>query len=294
MQTNGKLWFLVAILIFATAPGEASLVTVKRGLKADGTPTHQWTQLVRMSLGNEISTLGRHNFSESDKNWMRSIQLNLQQVSAEIQNASKLFASNDLENGYTLMLGKGAGKPVFACDSKIICIDLETLEKLYKNSSEPSKQGIATSLIEKEFILGLAQQMGARNKYYDDPMKAALWNLLSASLATYSTLGAEWLPYKGRVPKHSSEFLQKWSPIFIERITKKRSSSKDHLDLILTEDHENAGAIAVSIWLVQETQKDSKKISDLIQKGPEAVIYLAKKYLPQDLKPRLKKIESQL
>ena len=104
----------------------------------------------------------------------------------------------------------------------------------------------------------------------------------------YRSLSEKWLPKKGFVPEITQKTLKELYPIFVDRIKVIESGisltteekTRLHANLSKGPVNKKWGAFPVAIWLALEANGEDKNLIPWIQKGPESIILLAKKYLP--------------
>jgi len=137
-----------------------------------------------------------------------------------------------------------------------------------------------THLLHKEW----ARQNDLKLETYKDSI---LWECFYEGFGMYRSMSKKWFPVDGSLSKTSEETFKTLYPIFTDRLITIDSSSllskqdkiKLHKNLSRGSMKKKWGALPVGVWLAMEANGNHKNLNKWIEKGPEAIIPLAKKHL---------------
>src|SRR4030095_13289514 len=198
-----------------------------------------------------------------------------------------------------VMVGFLCGEYAFTFEKQTVCLDLTALSRVYgkagldENGSRINRifAHEYTHLLHKEW----ARKAGYNPKTFLDEI---LWECLYEGIGMYRSLNPGWFPQGDTLPTATQSALRTLYPVFTDRVIaiKKNSSLSDsekqrlHANLSRGTVDKKWGAFPVAIWLSLEVKGDEKHLAKWIDKGPIAVIELAKKYLPADDKDKLSEL----
>jgi hypothetical protein len=191
-----------------------------------------------------------------------------------------------------ILLGYRGSDDGFTYGYQTVCLDLTALQGAYGNASLPENDNRIDRIFSHEYTHLLhklwAKKKGLKLESFRDSI---LWECLYEGIGMYRSLNPKWMPVNGELPALSKNTLEILNPIFVDRLTTIQTKNeftaeeKIQLNKNLSRGSVNQkwGAFPIAIWLALEAGEDDTKLQPWIDKGPAAIIELAKKYLGEDL-----------
>lgn len=274
-----------------TKKEKGTTVIVKTGF-SNGQISAQWRDALR----------SRMDASKLDSFARIKRQLNREEIAWEqlIRSKTGLWNSfrdslavpfNDivLNDSITVMLGFLGADDGFTYKEKTVCLDLTALYRAYREADLPENQDRIGRIFSHEYTHLLHKEWARKSDYKPITFRdEILWECLYEGIGMYRSLNNKWLPVNDVLPSVTTKTLEELYPVFTERLVTiektpeltNEEKAKLHSGLSRGAVNKKWGAFIVAIWLLFETQGDDRKLIQWIDKGPQAVIELAKKYLP--------------
>ena len=174
-----------------------------------------------------------------------------------------------------------------------VCLDITALNRVYGNAETTENNDRIDRLFAHEYTHLLHKTWAAKYKYQPVSFKdEILWECWYEGMGMYRSLTQKWKPVNGILPAETKQALEELYPVFAEKTrmiethTLLTEDEKVNLQKGLSRGPVNKkwGAFPVAIWLLMEADWKDKNLVSWMSKGPGAVLLLAKKYLPADLK----------
>lgn len=277
-----------------------SAVIIKMGVDSNYL-TPDWIHAIesRMSKQKLDSMQGiRRTLTVEEKDWVTLIESkrivwNIYRDSLQVP-----FNSIEVTDSIYVLLGFGGVDDAFTYQYNTVCFDLTALVENYGLAQAVENKSRIDRFFAHEFTHIIhktsAREHGLVLSSFRDSI---LWECLYEGIGMYRSLTKKWLPQTGEIPAISKAALDKLYPIFVERLVRIET------DINLTTDEKRLlganlsrgsvptkwGAFTVAIWLALEAEGDDTKLRQWIEKGPEAIVLLAKKYLTN---PHLAKLKT--
>ena len=105
----------------------------------------------------------------------------------------------------------------------------------------------------------------------------------------YRSLSNKWRTNDGIITKHSESALVSLEQEFVKRLSALKNASNEEVNelmrnITMGRFDKKWGALTVALWYVKESKGDDIKLKKWIDFGPEGILKLAQKYLPEKLK----------
>lgn len=277
----------LALLLLLSLNLSATEFDIVKGINADGSATETWLQAVKMRNSKEDwKKLKRSKqlISATQLQWFEAIE---QQLPAFQQSVSKLhLAFSDVTPlpKVQILIGNQGGNDGFTYAEDTICIDLSDWVRAY---GKPDKSTRIVRILLHEYSHILTKQWRKiHDVKLDTPLERALWLLFYEGLGSYRSLSSQWFSKDKSPSALAHKTLQKLTPVFVDRMVKLKSATSDTETQLMQNMTSGSfrkqwGSLTVAIWLAQESQGDERKLAHWIAKGPEGILDLAKKYLPE-------------
>ncbi|HKO82510.1 MAG TPA: hypothetical protein VJU78_19005 [Chitinophagaceae bacterium] len=198
------------------------------------------------------------------------------------------FVNVEISDTTYVLLGYRGRDDGFTYGYQTVCLDLTALNSEYGRADLPENSNRIDRIFAHEYTHLLhklwAKKMELKLQAFRDSI---LWECLYEGIGMYRSLNPKWIPVQGVLPDITKAALDNLYPTFVDRLITIQTNNaltaeeKKQLNKNLSRGAVNQkwGAFPVAIWLSLESNGDDKKLRDWINKGPAAVIQLAKKYL---------------
>ena len=198
------------------------------------------------------------------------------------------FRKIRLSDTVVVLLGLFGTDDGFTYKERTVCLDLTALCRAYGKASSAENDERIDRIFAHEYThllhKGWAKEKSYVPKTYKDSI---LWESFYEGVGMFRSLNRKWLPAGDSLPTATLDALRRLQREFVANMVLVGSDTKlDHREkekikknLSRGKVEQKWGAFPVSIWLAIE-EKKHKNLGYWIEKGPEAVIELAKKYLP--------------
>lgn len=202
-----------------------------------------------------------------------------------------------LSDTIKVMTGFLGNDDAFTYQDKTICFDLTAFSNVYGNDSLPESENKADRIFSHEYTHLLHKAWVQKNKLELKNFRdSVLWECLYEGLGMYRSLTQKWMPVNGIFPQIASETIKELYPQFAQNISLveqnkvfTRQQRKDiRKNLSRGSVNKKWGATTVAFWLCLESNRNDKKLIPWVNKGPEAVLLLAEKYLDRQSKEQLR------
>lgn len=286
--------------VFSQVPvdqrGTSSRLILRSGFDSYGASTPEWIATIRhrhaeASL-DSVARL-RRTLSTDAQSWEATIRSRMPLWSDLIDSFRVPFPQTTPPETVTVLLGHLGGNDAFVFAPSTICFDLERLVLEYGNGSTTQNADRIDRFFAHEFthIIHKAWAKDHRPSLRT-PLDRALWECLTEGLGHYRSLTAKWVDRDGSLTEHAKGVLHSLAPIFAERMyALDRATEVDVGPLLqgLSEGRFDRkwGALPVALWLAQETHRNDRELRRWVDAGPEGVLVLAMKYLPEELRKQL-------
>jgi hypothetical protein len=114
----------------------------------------------------------------------------------------------------------------------------------------------------------------------------------------YRSLSEKWILAGGKLTPYAQEVLSRLQPIFVKRISALEYANDAEVEPLLKglsmgPFDQKWGALTVALGLAQEAKGGDHNLQKWVEAGPSGVLILAQKYLPEDLKGEMPKVDEQ-
>ncbi len=231
--------------------------------------------------------------SKEENNWVKLIESRLNYWSS-IKDSIKVPFSDVFINDTTfVLLGYTGYDDGFSYKDKTVCFDVTALNREYGSALDSINTNRMDRLFAHEYTHLLSKSWAKKNHlklstYQDD----ILWECIYEGFGMYRSMSRKWFPVDGNLSDVSFKTFETLYPIFVERLitidTLKNPSESDkikyHKNLSRGSMKQKWGALPIGVWLAMESKGDDSKLNEWVNKGPDAVILLAQKYLTGESK----------
>ncbi len=177
----------------------------------------------------------------------------------------------------------------FTFQHQTVCFDVTAFNTNYGAASIPENVNRADRIFAHEYTHLLHKSWAKKNNLVLRTFRdSVIWECLYEGMGMFRSLSERWMPKNGVLPDETQQALKELYPQFIKYISlvEKNPSLTDEQKREVEHNlsrgpvQKKWGAFTVGIWLGLEFQEGgNKKLSEWINKGPDAVFLLAKKYL---------------
>ena len=270
-------------------------ITYERGVDELGYPTKIWIDVMRGEVSQEklaqmINT--SKELSESEIEWVHLIQSRFSEWEKQFDDIAIPFSEIQIPNQISIVCGNSGNKDAFASkefETKIF-FNLSILFREYGSAKKFQNQDRIDRLFAHEFTHLLQYQWFKKNPFSADThFKKALLICFMEGFGHYRSLSSRWRTTDGKMTQHAESTLGALEHIFVKRISALRKARDEDVAELMTgittgRFDKKWGALTVALWLVKESNGDDAKLRKWVNLGPEGIIQLARKYLPEKLK----------
>jgi hypothetical protein len=198
------------------------------------------------------------------------------------------FGDIPMKDTIYVLLGCFGTDDAFTYKDQTVCFDLTAFSNVYGSAILPVNRSRIDRIFAHEFTHLIHKEWAIRNnlqlKNFRDSI---LWECLYEGIGMYRSLPERWMPRNDTVPEITQNALKNLAPVFVDRMI------AIHRDTVLTSEQRRLlhaglsrgpvdkkwGAFTVGIWLAMEADGDDRKLVLLMNRGLEAVLELAGRYL---------------
>ncbi|MGZ8516860.1 MAG: hypothetical protein ACXWWD_05895 [Chitinophagaceae bacterium] len=265
-------------------------IIVKPGFSENGISA-EW----KNALGSRMNSFRLDSFShlqrtlaKEEKAWEKLIISKAGTWNEFMDSLSIPFKDVEISETVHVLIGYLGDDDGFTYGNQTVCLDLTALNRAYGEADLPENDNRIDRIFAHEYTHLLHKSWARKNKLKLETFKdSILWECMYEGMGMYRSLNSKWKPVNGELPVISKNALEYLHPIFVNRLTtiqtanRLTATEKEQLNKNLSRGSVNQkwGAFPVAIWLALEANGDEKKLQAWIDKGPSAVIILAKKYL---------------
>ncbi len=300
---------LLYIFLFAAAAMLSPSVTAKRNndpyhtvipflCVSNDRISREWKAALTSRMSKEeldsVSTMTRP-LNQSEERWMALIKARAGVWSRHIDSLKKPFSNCELPATLYVYMGYSGLDDAFTYQYNTVCLDLTAFQHNYGDAELPENTNRIDRIFAHELTHLMHKDWARRNKYSAaDFRDSVLWECLYEGIGMYRSLNAQWLPVNRTLPEASRNAMDELLPVFVGNIIEVQTSanidaaSRKRITASLSRGRvqKKWGAFTVAIWLALEANGEDSKLAYWIDRGPEAVTGLAKKYLTGGLKEK--------
>ncbi|PKV49704.1 hypothetical protein ATE84_1739 [Aquimarina sp. MAR_2010_214] len=240
------------------------------------------------SLSNVVKQL-----TKEEQDWINLIESKTSKWNAFRDSLKVPFQNIRLKDTISVLLGYQGGDDAFTYKNKTICLDVNALHKAYGSAKKSVNDNRIDRIFAHEFTHLLHKEWAKENNLKLDTFKdQILWECVTEGFGMYRSMSTKWFPIGDSLSLTSKKTFENLYPKFTERIIKVCTQSN------LTSEEENNlhanlsrgsmkkkwGALPVAVWLALEAKGNDKNLVKWVNKGPDAIILLAEKYLTNESK----------
>ena len=290
---SSKIVWAALLFLYLPLSVSATQLEIVKGFNEQGLPSNLWLQAVRTRHSNQ-SWLELHQskklMTKTEQLWFEAIEQQLVAFNKSTAGIHIAFDGITPPQKVNILLGNQGGNDGFTLGLDTICFDLADWVRAY---GHPDKSTRIVRVLSHEYSHLLTKLWLKEHKVkMETSLDRALWTLFYEGLGTYRSLSEKWFSADKTPSELAQKTLAELTPIFVEQLIK-LSSASDENESQLTRNMTSGsfrkqwGSLTVGIWLANESKGDDAKLTRWINMGPEGILILANKYLPQAHKERL-------
>ncbi|MGH7455464.1 MAG: hypothetical protein ACRENG_29190 [bacterium] len=275
---------------------------VQLGMSDDGAVTSEWIEAIRQRHDDEALAAilaSKKRLSEEEALWAGLIKRKVSTWLTMIDSLQIPFQAITPPDTVAILLGNLGGEDAFVYSHVTICFDLNKLHSQYGAASTNVNSSRIDRFFAHEFTHLLHKAWRKKHGLeLESPFEYALWECLTEGLGNYRSLSDKWILEGGKLTPHAQEVLSRVQPIFVKRLSALEQATAEEAaplleGLSMGPFDQKWGALTVALWLAQEAKGDDHNLQQWVEAGLSGVLILAQKYLPEDLKGEMPKIDAQ-
>jgi len=287
------LFFLIAI---SCKKNEDNRTTkVKTGIYSNQISNEWKNVLVSRKSASKLDSLSNvvKQITKEEQDWINLIESKANKWNAFRDSLKVPFQNIKLKDTITVLLGYQGGDDAFTYKNHTVCLDVNALNKAYGSAEKPVNNNRIDRIFSHEFTHLLHKQWAKKNNLKLNTFKdQVLWECVTEGFGMYRSMSTKWFPVGDSLSLTSKNTFKNLYPKFTERIikvsTQSNLTSEDennlHVNLSKGSMKKKWGALPVAVWLALEAKGNDKNLVKWVNKGPDAIILLAEKYLTNESK----------
>ena len=275
---------------------QSTVLHVQYGMTENGYPTSVWIEAIR-ERHDEISLSRlqdvRKYLTSEELVWVELIRSRVPIWSEWVDSLSLPFKGIEPPDTISILLGNSGGEDAFVPYDLTIGFDLYRLLRNYGSSSTTENRKRIDRLFSHE-TTHVLHRIWQKNHEIDtdSPLKYALWICLVEGLGNYRSLSNKWVDTEGVLTSYAEKILADLQPLFVDRLLSLENAGEEDADHLLQglssgPFTQKWGALTCALWFAQEVKGNDAKLQQWVEAGPQGILILANKYLPEELRNKL-------
>jgi hypothetical protein len=270
--------------------------TILRFAVKDDQITNDWKKVLknRMSSGrlDSLSMIVKP-VNKEEIAWKNLIASKIQKWNLFRDSLSIPFDNISLNDSITILLGYNGRDDAFSYRDRTVCFDVTALYNSYGSANKEVNDNRIDRIFSHEFTHLLSKKWAQKNELKLQNFKdSILWECAYEGIGMYRSLSSKWLPVGDSLSPTAKKVFNDLYPKFTDKIIKtyseKNLTTKEkrsiHQNLSRGSMKRKWGALPVGVWLAAEAKGDDKNLVKWVDKGPDAIVKLAEKYLTGESK----------
>lgn len=263
------------------------------GTTPDGMATAQWLAMLRRRLtpaAYEAVAGLRRPLTAEERGWAELIASRLVPWEREIPALVDLFAPIAPPPAVVIVIGNRGAEDAFTHDPQTMGFDLAALLREYGTAEGAGNADRMDRFFRHEYVHLLQKAwLAAHPVEAGTPVRRALVEMWGEGLGNYYSLSARWRAGEEGPSAHAAATLAVLEPRLAARLAALACATRVS-EVALTADLSSGrfdlkwGALPVALWLERETRTSPGALRRHVQAGPEGVLALAARELPQPLR----------
>ena len=236
--------------------------------------------------------------SKEEKEWYELISSRTNRWDQIRDSLKAPFGETYINDTIYVFLGYQGRDDGFTYQFQTVCFDLTALFRQYGSAKDSINTNRMDRIFAHEYTHLLSKEWAKKKELKLPTFRdSILWQCIYEGIGMYRSMSPKWFPVGDSLSNVSSKTFEKLYPIFSQRLiaidTLKKLSKNDkrklNKNLSRGSMKQKWGALPVGVWLAMEADGNDENLIKWIDKGPDAIIPLAKKYLTGESKIRFEK-----
>jgi putative zinc-dependent peptidase DUF5700 len=274
---------------------DGRIIKVKIGIDSNQISDEWKAVLVSRKSVSELDSLSNvvKPITNEEQDWVKLIESKTKKWNVFRDSLKVPFQNIKLKDSIYILLGYQGGDDAFTYKDQTICLDVNALYKAYGSAKDSVNNNRIDRLFAHEFTHLLSKEWAKKNDLKLNTFKdQILWECIYEGFGMYRSMSSKWFPKGDSLSEISKNTFKDLYPKFTSRIikvsTKPNLTSEEENDL-----HTNLsrgsmkkkwGALPVAVWLAFEAKGNDENLVKWVNKGPDAILPLAEKYLTDESK----------
>ncbi len=271
------------------------IVKVKLGIDSSKISDDWKDVLVGRKIASELDSLCKvvNPISKEEQDWLELIDSKSKVWNTFRDSIKVPFQNIKLKDTIYVLLGYRSGDDAFTYKDQTVCLDLTALHRAYGSAKNLENDNRIDRLFAHEFTHLLSKKWAKNNELKLNTFKDdILWECLYEGLGMYRSMSSKWYPIGDSLSHTSKNTFEVLYPKFTEKIIKVSTQpnltieeeKELHANLSRGSMKKKWGALPVAVWLALEAKGNDENLVKWVNKGPDAIIPLAEKYLTGESK----------
>lgn len=259
--------------------------------------TELWLRMI-VTLGPERSAAEPKPMSPAERSWMKLIRSRAPRWETETLELAMHFAPAPAPEAVRVVVGNQGGEDAFTADASTIGFDVARLSAAYGDAQTAENEGRIDRFFRHEYAHLLQKSwLAAHPHTARTPFESALLGMWLEGLGHYYSLSDRWRTVDGRSSASSERVLATLEPRFMARLAALACTTGEQAqalsaDLSWGRFEQKWGALPVALWLEREASHSSDALRRFVKEGPDGILQLAERQLPEYGKAVLREIRA--
>jgi len=274
---------------------DSRIVKVKIGIDSNKISNEWKAVLVSRKSTSELDSLSKvvKRITKEEQEWLKLIESKTKKWNAFRDSLKVPFQNIKLKDTISVLLGYQGGDDAFTFKNKTVCLDVNALYKAYGSANDVVNDNRIDRIFAHEFTHLLHKQWVKMNNLKLNSFKdRILWECVTEGFGMYRSMSSKWFPVGDSLSQISKNTFEVLYPKFADRIIKVSTQpnltfeeeNNLHTNLSRGSMKKKWGALPVAVWLALEAKGNDENLIKWVNKGPDAIILLAEKYLTDESK----------
>lgn len=297
-MTKVLLFVTALILMPFTVLAQDIQITFERGVDGSGALAAVWVEQLKIGLTPEqfdhLMTMQKQ-FTPAEAEWVALIKSKIPEWETRTREIIPPYKGLDIPRKISVVAGN------VGYDDAFMAVGLDTtiffnVSKLVSGAGRATTAANSDRIdryFDHEFTHLLQRPWFKKHPYpLTTHVEEALKGAYKEGFGTFRSISSKWVDGDGQITVHAEAKLTELETVFVQRLIALKTAT-DSEALTLMKDlswgrfDQKWGALTVALWLVKETRGDDAKLISWVALGPDGILALADKNLPEELKAQL-------
>jgi len=228
--------------------------------------------------------------------WAKLIASRVRTWQTQLDQIAIPFSSLEIPRELSIVIGNRGTDDAFVYGNKLdskVYFNVNVMTREYGDGKNEVNKERIDRIFAHEYTHLLQKRRSIKTPYkMNSNLDRALIATYKEGFAHYRSISTKWKDNNGFITEHGEKALKYLENAFVERIISLKDATSDETKILMKDlsrgpFHKKWGALTVALWLTKESKGNDKKLVDWVDSGPQGILVLANKYLPEELRLKL-------